>query len=394
MIVKMKPGCMVFLAIALGMGPGLFSQPVQQFPDNKKDIQVAVYYFPNWGPVATSEWKTIQSAKPMFAGHQQPKIPLWGYQNENLPEVMEQKIATAAGNGIDAFIFDWYYFDSEYGGKYLYKALEDGFLKASNNDRLKFSLMWCNHDVGPDKKGAIRQETFEKMTDYIVDTYFKYPSYWKINGCPYFSIYLPNKLLETFSGDLKALSNALERFRSKVKKAGFPDLHLNAVLFGVSGELLDYCKKHKLFNSLTFYTWLHHEPLPTSPESDYVSWGNKYMKSLSHGGGYNGLEKPVDSLPLPYYVNVTMGWDSSPRCKNDPEWSKKKGYPYGPVIKNNTPENFEKFLKQAKEYTENNSGSDQIITVNSWNEWGEGSYLEPDNMNGMGYLEAIKRVFN
>ncbi|MBQ4050324.1 MAG: glycoside hydrolase family 99-like domain-containing protein, partial [Oscillospiraceae bacterium] len=34
-----------------------------------------------------------------------------------------------------------------------------------------------------------------------------------------------------------------------------------------------------------------------------------------------------------------------------------------------------------------------LITVNSWNEWTETSYLLPDDVNGYGYLEAIRRVF-
>ena len=29
----------------------------------------------------------------------------------------------------------------------------------------------------------------------------------------------------------------------------------------------------------------------------------------------------------------------------------------------------------------------------AWNEWTEGTYLQPDDINGYGYLEAIKKIF-
>ena len=62
-------------------------------------VQTAVYYFPNWGPVATSEWGLIQAAQPQFEGHFQPKVPAWGYEDENDPAVMARKIEAAAGSG-------------------------------------------------------------------------------------------------------------------------------------------------------------------------------------------------------------------------------------------------------------------------------------------------------
>ena len=116
----------------------------------------------------------------MFDGHKQPKVPAWGYRNENRPEVMQQKIDAAADHGLDVFIFDWYFYDEAQmpGNKYLSSALEEGFLKAPNNDRMKFSLLWCNHDLGDIARGAVTPETFELLTDYVIDHFFNHPSFW------------------------------------------------------------------------------------------------------------------------------------------------------------------------------------------------------------------------
>jgi hypothetical protein len=37
--------------------------------------------------------------------------------------------------------------------------------------------------------------------------------------------------------------------------------------------------------------------------------------------------------------------------------------------------------------------NERILNINCWNEWTEGSYLEPDTVQGMKYLEAVKAVF-
>ena len=63
------------------------------------------------------------------------------------------------------------------------------------------------------------------------------------------------------------------------------------------------------------------------------------------------------------------------------------------ILKENTPEKIEQAFRQAKAYADAHPDQPPLITVNSWNEWTEASYLQPDDLHGYGYLEAAKRVF-
>jgi len=47
----------------------------------------------------------------------------------------------------------------------------------------------------------------------------------------------------------------------------------------------------------------------------------------------------------------------------------------------------------TREKLEANPDGPQILNINCWNEWTEGSYLEPDIIHKMGYLNAVKDVF-
>ena len=92
--------------------------------------------------------------------------------------------------------------------------------------------------------------------------------------------------------------------------------------------------------------------------------------------------KSIDEkFNIPYFPHVSVGWDNNPRHKKFLDC----------VTKNNTPENFKKCLLAVKEFCEKTGVN--LITVNSWNEWTETSYLQPDNVYGYGYLEAVKEVF-
>ena len=84
-----------------------------------QSIDVAAFYWPAYHPAerfreisvfpdGNGEWEAIYKSKPKFAGEQVPKVPLWGYQDESDPNVMQQKIEAATKYGVNTFIFDWY----------------------------------------------------------------------------------------------------------------------------------------------------------------------------------------------------------------------------------------------------------------------------------------------
>jgi hypothetical protein len=86
-----------------------------------------------------------------------------------------------------------------------------------------------------------------------------------------------------------------------------------------------------------------------------------------------------------------MGWDSSPRTVQSDTFLN-VGYPFTPTLANDTPDQFREALVAVKQRLDLRPGP-KTLNINAWNEWTEGSYLEPDTVHGMGYLEAIRDVF-
>ena len=282
------------------------------------------------------------------------------------------------------------------------RGLEEGYLQAGNNHRLKFALMWANHDwldIQPAKRnmkpllqypGVVSEEAFERLTDYIVSKYFKHPSYWKIAGRAYFSVYETFPLVQALGG-IEKTQAAFDRFHKKTQAAGLAGLHLNAVAWGIiqplPGEPLSQNPKEMLrqlgFDSISSYVWTSHEFLSQRFPGDRLF--------RNGAGARRHWQRASGQFGLPYYPNVTMGWDSSPRCCRSDKFEN-AGYPFCPTLKNNTPAAFRAALESVKGFLDA-QGQPKIISINAWNEWTEGSYLEPDTVHQLSYLKAIRQVF-
>lgn len=327
----------------------------------------------------------INKGNPRYEGHYQPRLPLWGYEMDNDPAVVERWIDVAVDHGVNVFVYDWYWYEE---GPYLESALNDGFLKAKNNSRMNFYIMWANHDVkhnywnyhryGDDTSilwdAKVDWENFTIIVDRVINQYFKQPNYLKIDGEPVFSIFSIEKLMESFGGSVEETRKGLDYFRDEVKKAGFPGLHIQWNQGGgsvMSDEQAVAFRKNvdqMGFNSVAMYNM-------GGLNEDYLVYGANSIKIR---------EQMDEILDVPVFPCVSVGWDDTPRF---PDKGKKDI-----VHHHNNPTSFAALLSKAKEYADSHPGQPKIITINAWNEWVEGSYLLPDMFNGFGYLKAVKEV--
>ncbi|MBE7177231.1 MAG: glycoside hydrolase family 99-like domain-containing protein [Mucilaginibacter polytrichastri] len=344
---------------------------------------------PFW-PDGNGEWETVTSMQTRFPGHYWNRKPLWGTVNEADPAVMDMEIGQATRHGVNVFIFDWYWYD---GRPFMETTLDSGFLRAPNHGKMKFYLMWANHDVtntwdtrlnryNDDNviwTGKVDRQEFEKICRRNIDKYFKLPGYYRIDGKPVFMIYdLPN-LINGLGGMAETI-DALSWFRRETKKAGFPGLDLQFTMWsanfnysgfdaGKSQNPQNDVLKQLGFSSSTHYQFAH-----------FVNVNDDYLNILQTVK--NEWAKIDSTFELPYYPHISIGWDNSPRLGKSA------------VVRNNTSANFEQGLRMAKAYLDAHPQQTPLITINSWNEWTETSYLQPDNVNGYGYLEAVRKVFS
>ena len=334
------------------------------------------------------EWQTVKNSAPKSNGYFWNRKPLWGYVNEADPAVMEMQIKAAVDHGVNVFIYDWYWYDR---APFLENCLNNGFLGARNRNDMKFYVMWANHDANYTWdirnagivnetiwRGAVDRTEFEKIGRRWIEKYFSQENYYKIDGKPVVSIYDLNNFIEGLGG-MDGAKDALKWLRAEAVRSGFEGVHIQFIRWngrtanasGVDGGTIKTeagIVEELGFDSLTHYQFVHF----TNMTGDYIESTEKAKKEW---------KKASDEYNIPYFPHVSIGWDNNPRFKH---FNTR-------ITQNNTPENFEKALVAAKEFADEMGVS--LITINSWNEWTETSYLEPDNLYGYGYLEAVKRVF-
>jgi len=229
--------------------------------------------------------------------------------------------------------------------------------------------------------GAVDRRRFEEAALHIMGSYFGQPNYYRIGGKPVLSLYDISNLKKGLGGNA-GVADAFAWFDAQAAKAGHGGVHFQMVNWGAwcspyvcdaMGDKTISAKdglRQMGFASQTHYQMCHF----TNIDRSYADILPDYLKEY---------ERVSTEFDVPYFPHVSVGWDNNPRFQ---------AFRPG-VVRDDTPENIEKALRQAKAYVDAHPDQPPLVTVNSWNEWTETSYLEPDDRYGYGYLEAIRSVF-
>ena len=317
----------------VGSPQAFANAPVNEVDLRKPTMETIAIYFPSWHAnphyeawygKGFSEWELVKSAKPLYPGHHQPKIPEWGCFDESDPAWAAREIDLAADHGVTCFMFDWYWYS---GVRILEEALEQGFLKAPNSQRLKFTIMWANHDWGswPALTGIPGMgrsgiwlpnrhwpEDCDRVVDYCCEHYFSRPNYWKIDGKPNFVIYDTAAFAKQLGGPENA-KRVLDRMEKRAQRHGFPGLYLTANI-GCCDDNIYCCgwgrvprAKKMGFRSVFAYNIVRTPQYATLPQDKPIVRYEEVMKSHLYAW------KKIDEGGLVHHPIVTFGCDVTPR---------------------------------------------------------------------------------
>lgn len=343
-------------------------------------FHLIAYYLPQyyemdfnnrWYGKGYTEWTITSKAKPLFKGHYQPHLPAdLGFYNLLMPEARAAQADMARKYGIDGFCY-WHYWFGD--GKTLMEKPFDAVLQSKEPD-FPFCLSWANHGwVNPStgqsimKMGKLTEEDHIRHFQYLLPA-FKDSRYICIDGRPLFSIFEPNSLSD-INGFINlwnglATQNGLEGFYF-VGIAQTPEEYAIMAMSGLDAintvRLKDFLKYRNPFVEFLKYK------LNDTHNYDY-SEASKYFVS----------SEDIEESTIP---TIISGWDHSPRSGRN-----------ALVLTDYTPQSFEQHLRQVFDLL--SKKKNKLCFVKSWNEWGEGNYLEPDLKYGLSFLEVLDKVKN
>ncbi|NOD64537.1 MULTISPECIES: glycoside hydrolase family 99-like domain-containing protein [unclassified Ruegeria] len=375
-----------------GTGPDVpvvqYSEVQERFVDYvshdklETDVKAIAFYLPQFHPFPENdkwwgkgftEWTNVGKARPLFSGHYQPHCPIHlGYYDLRLPSVMEEQAKLARNYGVSGFAYYFYWF----AGKLLMeKPLEA--MRDNPDVDMPYCMIWANENWtrrwdGLDQEILISQdhslEDSRAMLLYL-ETYMKDSRYIRINGKPLFIVYRAH-LIPDFK-------ETVQMWREQAKEMGLSGLYI------VSAQTDDGVTAEELgLDAVMQFP-------PHAVNAKDVTRLVDNLTSGFEGGIYDYddiVSKEVRKKPSAKktFRTAMLSWDNTAR----------RGLKAS-VFTDFSLTRYSQWLSANIENTAKNpvlTDDERIVFINAWNEWAEGTHLEPDQHYGYGYLDATRKV--
>lgn len=377
--------------------------------DDAKLVRLLAFYFPqfhaipendSWWGKGFTDWVNVRKARPQFRGHYQPRVPVGGnYYDQSRKETLAWQIDLAKRHRLHGFCHYHYWFD----GKQLLETPTNMVLDSPDLD-FPFCLAWANetwsrrwdgrdHHILQEQTHRPDKAIWQRHFDYLIRAWTD-PRAIKVDGKPIFLIYRAHRIQQ--------IGRMFDFWREAAHRRGLPGIHFVGIKqyeFPVpevlnhfdatmqfqpfealyspdyagtaieTGKLVAAARllpekvqdvmraaRYKLFPRLTFY--------------DYEMVWNQILKVEREGG-------------IPAYPGAFVDWDNTARYVKRAR-----------IFKGASPERFEYWFRQLVAATAQRPAPEQLIFLNAWNEWAEGTYLEPDERHGSKYLQAVQRCMD
>lgn len=377
--------------------------------------RLIAYYLPQFHPIPENdkvwgkgftEWTNVAKARPLFRGHYQPRIPAdLGFYDLRVPEVREEQAKLAREAGVYGFCYWHYWFGN--GKKLLQRPFEE--VLNSGKPDFPFCLCWANHSWTTktwtassmsQKQVMIAEQTYPGVEDYVAHFNYCLPAfkdhrYITVDGKPLFGIFDPFLF--------KDMKRFISTWRKLAEENGLPGIYFYcitpsawALKFDEKGDVVrcnpNLESSEDAFNNILSFGFdglnsngqRRAEMLYSGKYRDLLmKFLNKHLHFLP--GQYYDYKRVVENMFVPedkwenIFPTVYPQWDRSPRQGK-----------VDSIYVNSTPERFKAHLEKAIDLVSGKEPDHRIIFIKSWNEWGEGNYVEPDLKFGHGYLDAIR----
>lgn len=342
-------------------------------------VRLLAYYLPQFHPFPENdawwgkgftEWSNVGKALPNYPGHYQPHCPIhFGYYDLRIPSVMEEQARVARAYGIGGFSFYFYWF----AGKVLMHEPLEAMLANPKVD-IPFCLTWANENWtrrwdGREEDVLIAQD--HSPADSLaflnhVARYFRDPRYIRIDGKPVLLVYRVEIIPE--------IRKIADLWRDEMLKLGFDGIYLIAVQAGAVSDPRPYG-----FDAAAEFPPNGLRPAPITAKMDITNpdFAGKVLDYVEARD--IALSRPEPDYRL--FRGAMLSWDNTARRQDSPT-----------IFHNFSCTAFRDWLIpliQREVEAKNRTPEDRIVLVNAWNEWAEGSHLEPDRKHGFGYLQAV-----